>query len=195
MQSARKALRGEWGRLACRERAAHLHQSCRCDRKAIRLLCCGRGRGYRKADRSGFAARRPARGSEFPRLRRLHQDVGPGVISDGNSGRQERAELCRAQAFGRGGNHHSLESSALVADVESRTCAGMRKHGGRQAFGRDSCDGDAAGRSRCKKREFRMAFTTWCMDSGRSSAGEFLTQHPDVNAVTFTGESQPVRRS
>ena len=38
--------------------------------------------------------------------------------------------------------------------------------------------------------EFRMASITWCTDLGPGSAGEFLTQHPDVDAMTFTGESQ-----
>ena len=110
VRAARKALHGEWGRLGIRERAARLHKVA--DAIEARFDCfvaaevADTGKPVALASKAGCSAR----GGEFSRLRRRDQDRRPGILSDRNSRRQERAELCRAQAAGRCGHHHSLES-------------------------------------------------------------------------------------
>ena len=86
------------------------------------------------------------------------------------------------------GDHYSVESPAVAAHLESRTRAGMRERRGGQAIGRNARDGNAS-RGSIQEAGIPDGVYNVVHGFGLNSAGEFLTQHPDVNAVTFTGES------
>jgi len=81
-----------------------------------------------------------------------------------------------------------VESAFAFAYVESCSCAGLRECSSGQAFRRNSryCH------SSCRSEQdagIPNGIYNVVHGFGPGSAGEFLTRHPDVNAITFTGES------
>ena len=145
VHAARRALRGEWGRLEVRERAGRLHKVAEAIEKRfdcfVQAEVADTGKPVSLASKLDV----PRAAANFRVFADLVKTLWAGIVSDGNSGRNECSELRGTQAAGRCRCDHAVESAVAVAYLESRAGAGLRQCGGGQAFGRNSGYGYAAG--------------------------------------------------
>ena len=113
--------------------------------KSVSIASC-RPKLPTRANRVSLASKLdvPRAAANFRVFADLGEDVWGGIFSDGNSRRNECAELRGAQAVGRRRRNHAVEPAVAAADLESCAGAGLRQHGGRETFGRNSSDRDSA---------------------------------------------------
>ena len=108
-------------------------------------------------------------GRRVPRRRRLPQ------LHDPQAGRRRRAD-------------HAVERAADALDVADRALPRRRQHDRAQAGRVVAADGDAARGAVRRGRRARRASSTSSTASARRRA-RALVAHPDVQLVSFTGES------
>ena len=146
VHAARRALRGEWGRIGIRERAARLHRVADAIEKRfdcfVQAEVADTGKPISLASKLDV----PRAAANFRVFADLVKTGWAGILSNRNSRRSQRSELRGAQAAGRCRCDHSVESSSSLAHLESCAGAGLREHSGRQALGRNSSHSDAARR-------------------------------------------------
>ena len=189
VRAARKALRGEWGGLTIRERAARVNKVA--DAIEARFDCLVAAEVADTGKPVALASRLdvPRAAANLRRVRRYHHDRRSGIFSDGKSGRQKRAQLRCAQAAGSRRHHHSLESSSLLLTWKVAPALAC----GNTVVVKPSEETPATATLLAeviKEAGIPDGVYNVVHGFGPNSAGEFLTQHNDVNAVTLTGESQ-----
>ena len=189
VSAARQALRGEWGRLSVRDRAARLHKVADCHRSAIRLLRRRRSGRHRQAHRSGFAARCSARRGQLSRLRRPDQDGGLESFQTETPDGKSALNYAVRKPLGVVGiiTPWNLPLLLLTWKVAPALACGNT------VVVKPSEETPATATLLAevmKDAGIPDGVYNVVHGFGPNSAGEFLTRHPDVNAVTFTGESQ-----
>jgi len=155
IKAARRALQGEWGNAGVRQRAALLYKiadgiEARFD-ELVQAESADTGKPVALASRLDV----PRAAANF----RVFADlVKTAALEAFETETPEGAELRRPQAGRRRRYCYAVESSTLAADVEGRSCAGLRQHCSGEAIGGNPRQRYLAGGgdARCRSAQRRL---------------------------------------